>query len=101
MTVDHAKIGAAKSRPPAGAGQDRSSGGDVAMQRFDYRPMRVVVVASLASVAAACSTDSFSNVNLIPRADFARADWLSFSGNKEEFTLRTVGPEDLVGPQGQ
>jgi hypothetical protein len=71
------------------------------MQRFDHRPIRVVVAASLASVAAACSTDSFSNVNLIPRADFARADWLSFSGNKEEFTLRPVRPEDLVGPQGQ
>jgi len=71
------------------------------MQRFDRGPIGVLVVASLASVVAACSADSFSSVNLIPRADFARADWLSFSGSKEEFTLRPVGPDDLIGPQGQ
>ena len=47
----------------------------------------------------ACSTD-LGSVNIIPKPDL-RPDWLSYSGHKEEFTLRPAGPADLVSPDGQ
>jgi hypothetical protein len=69
------------------------------MQRFDRRLMRIVALAAAAPVVAACSSNS---INVIPKGgDLLRPDWLSYSGNKEEFTLRPAGPADLVGPDGQ
>jgi hypothetical protein len=31
----------------------------------------------------------------------ARPDWLTYSGGKEHFSLRPIGPEDLVSSEGQ
>jgi hypothetical protein len=56
----------------------------------------------LAPFVGACSSDSVGSVNVVPKpSDIVRPDWLSFSGHKEEFSLRPPGPEDLVGPEGQ
>lgn len=49
---------------------------------------------------SACAGDSLSSINIIPKGDL-KPDWLSYSGHKEEFTLREAGPADLVGPDGQ
>ena len=58
--------------------------------------------AALALFVGACSSDSVGSVNVVPKpSDIVRPDWLSFSGHKEEFSLRPPGPEDLVGPEGQ
>jgi hypothetical protein len=65
----------------------------------------IVVAGLLASMSGACSTDQLSNitnVNLLPKVDqLARPDWLTYSGGKEDFSLRPVGADDLVGPQGE
>src|SRR5438093_10285720 len=66
------------------------------MQRFI--PRCVLALAGLTALAA-CSTD-LGSINIIPKGDL-RPDWLSYSGHKEEFTLREAGPADLVGPEGQ
>jgi len=70
------------------------------MQRFISKrvPMCVLALAGSALLAA-CSTD-IGSINIIPKADL-RPDWLSYSGHKEEFTLREAGAADLVGPDGQ
>jgi hypothetical protein len=58
------------------------------------------VLAVWAPIIGACSSDvGLSSVNLKP--EIVRPDWLSFSGHKEEFSLRPPGPADLVGPEGQ
>src|SRR5438093_204717 len=76
----------------AGIGRRR-----LAMRRFSRKLRGAVVLAVLAPVLGGCSSDvGFSNISLAPKTD-----WLSFSGHKEEFTLRPPGPEDLVGPEGQ
>jgi hypothetical protein len=50
----------------------------------------------------ACSSDSGGTGSLRSGSSFlARPDWVSFSGSKDEFTLRSVTPADLVGPEGQ
>ncbi|MGH6769442.1 MAG: hypothetical protein ACRECO_10540 [Xanthobacteraceae bacterium] len=65
----------------------------------------LVTIAALAAVIGACSSDpigSLSGVNLLPTVNqFAKPDWLTYSGGKEQFTLRAVGPDDLIGPEGQ
>ena len=65
----------------------------------------IIAVSALASLGGACSTDQLTNIgsaNLLPKVEhFARPDWLTYSGAKEDFTLRPAGPEDLVGPQGE
>jgi len=64
--------------------------------------MGALALAAAAPVIAGCSGDSFSGVNMLPKAsDVMRPDWLSYSGGKEEFSLRAVRPADLVGPEGQ
>jgi hypothetical protein len=60
--------------------------------------MRGLVLAGLTALAG-CSGD-LGSINIIPKADL-RPDWLSYSGHKEEFTLREAGAADLVGPDGQ
>jgi hypothetical protein len=67
-----------------------------AMQRFI--PRCVLALAGLMALAG-CSTD-IGNINIIPKPEL-RPDWLSYSGHKEEFTLREAGAADLVGPDGQ
>src|SRR5215831_21029794 len=69
------------------------------MQRFDRKWRSVLALAAALPVLTACSTD-LGSINIIPKADL-RPDWLSYSGHKEEFTLREAGPADLVGPDGQ
>jgi hypothetical protein len=66
------------------------------MQGFDRRWISALALAAL-PILASCAGDS---VNLIPKTDL-RPDWMSYSGHKEEFTLREAGPADLVGPDGQ
>ena len=71
--------------------------------------MRVIqrLIAALALAVAAplivgCSSDSFSNFSILPKSSaVVRPDWLTYSGGKEEFSLRAVSPGDLVGPDGQ
>jgi hypothetical protein len=69
------------------------------MQRFDRRLMSVLALVAGLPVVGACSSDSASILPKTP--DLMRPDWLSYSGNKEEFSLRAAGPQDLVGPDGQ
>jgi hypothetical protein len=66
------------------------------MQRFIPRCMLALV--GLTALAG-CSTE-IGSINIIPKTDL-RPDWLSYSGHKEEFTLREAGAADLVGPDGQ
>src|SRR5262249_19822355 len=67
-----------------------------AMRQFI--PRCILALAGLTALAG-CSTD-IGSINIIPKADL-RPDWLSYSGHKEEFTLREAGAADLVGPDGQ
>jgi hypothetical protein len=57
----------------------------------------VLALATALPVLGACAGDS---INFIPKPDL-KPDWLSYSGHKEEFTLRQAGAADLVGPDGQ
>jgi len=70
------------------------------MQRFDRRLMSALALAAAVPLVGACSSDGLSSIKIVPTS-LARPDWLSYSGNKEEFTLRPTGPADLVGPDGQ
>jgi hypothetical protein len=69
-----------------------------AMQQFGPRCIQALALAGLTALAA-CSSD-LGSINIIPKPDL-RPDWLSYSGHKEEFTLREAGAADLVGPEGQ
>lgn len=65
---------------------------------------RIGAVLILAGAAAACSTGltEVGSINLLPRVDgLARPDWLTYSGGKNEFTLRPVTAVDLVNAEGQ
>jgi len=62
--------------------------------------MSAVALMAGLPVLGACSGDGFGSVNLIPTTTL-RPDWLSYSGHKEEFTLRPASANDLVGPDGQ
>jgi hypothetical protein len=72
--------------------------------RKGYAPLNLgaVALAVAAPMVAGCSSDNFSNFNILPKSsEVVRQDWLTYSGGKEEFTLRAVSPADLVGPEGQ
>jgi hypothetical protein len=72
------------------------------MQQSIRGLMGALALAAVAPIVAGCSGDSFSGINVLPKAtEVMRPDWLSYSGGKEEFALRAVGPADLVGPEGQ
>src|SRR6266545_1151810 len=72
------------------------------MQRSCRGLMSALALAAVAPIIAGCSADSLSGANVLPKAsEMMRPDWLSYSGGKEEFALRPVGPADLVGPEGQ
>ena len=70
------------------------------MQRIYRRLMCTLVLATGLALVGACSSDSISSINIIPKPDL-KPDWLSYSGGKEEFGLRPVGAEDLIRPEGQ
>jgi hypothetical protein len=64
--------------------------------------MGALALVALAPVIAGCSGDGLSGINVIPKtSEVMRPDWLSYSGGKEEFSLRPTGPADLVSPEGQ
>ncbi len=69
------------------------------MQRFDRKRAVALALAVALPALGACSSD-LGSINIIPKPDL-RPDWLSYSGHKEEFTLRPAGPTDLVSPDGQ
>jgi hypothetical protein len=70
--------------------------------RVVQRVMGVLALAVAAPILGGCSSDSFSNFSILPKStEVVRQDWLTYSGGKEEFALRAVGPADLVGPEGQ
>jgi hypothetical protein len=67
-----------------------------------------IVVAAFAMLAAAggCApsqlTENVGSVSLLPKVtNLARPDWLTYSGAKEEFSLRPVTAADLVTADGQ
>ncbi len=75
---------------------------DLPMQGMRRMSMRLVTIAVLLPVIGACSADlSLNNVTLVkPDALLRKPDWTTYSGNKDEFGLRPVTSEDLVGPDG-
>lgn len=73
------------------------------MHGFPMSSRTVALAIMLA--AAGCAPSQLSEiggVNLLPRVDqLARPDWLTYSGGRNEFTLRSVTPADLVSADGQ
>jgi hypothetical protein len=63
------------------------------------------MVAMLAAAAGCGSLSDVGNVgsvNLLPKVtNLSRPDWLTYSGSKDEFTLRPVTANDLVTAEGQ
>jgi len=68
------------------------------MQRLDHKLLGLLV--ALTPLIGACSADLSLSANSL-KPTMQRPDWLSYSGSKQEFTLRPVTANDLVGPQGQ
>jgi hypothetical protein len=70
-------------------------------------PITLAGILAFASALGACTGSQFvdfgsAGTNLLPRVDkLARPDWLTYSGGKEEFTLRPITAADLVSPEGQ
>ena len=77
---------------------------DWAMRRSSRIVRRMVVLAALAAIVGACSSDlSLNNVTLAPKPEsiLRKPDWATFSGSKNDFELRPITPADLVSPEGQ
>ena len=64
------------------------------MQRIDWIAVRLAALSAVSFAIGACSSDLSSTVLRTP-------DWASFSGAKNEFALRRVTSEDVVGAEGQ
>jgi len=79
--------------------------GDEGMRDFLSAPKVLASVAMLAAAAGGCAPSSLTdigNVNLLPKVgNLSRPDWLTYSGAKDEFTLRSVTATDLVSAEGQ
>lgn len=64
----------------------------------------LLAIATLASVTSACGTSSVTelgHVNLLPNvSNLSRPDWMTYSGGKNEFSLRPVTEADLVSAEG-
>jgi hypothetical protein len=74
------------------------------MQRLNQIVLRMIAMATLGSAVAACSTDlGLNNVTLVPKPEtlLRKPDWATFSGGKQDFTLRPVTAADLVNAAGQ
>ena len=69
------------------------------------RPKILVTVAMLAATVGGCGSTQLSDVasvNLVPKVtSLSRPDWLTYSGSKDETSLRPVTPADLVTEGGQ
>ncbi len=71
------------------------------MRHMTKNVVRVALLTAL-PVLGACSSDvTLSNVNLLPGSTAFKPDWLTFSGGKQDFSLREVTADDLVGPGGE
>lgn len=75
------------------------------MRGFLSGPGVLASVAMLAAAAGGCAPSSLTeigNVKLLPKVtNLSRPDWLTYSGGKNEFTLRPVTAADLVNAEGQ
>ena len=74
-----------------------------AMQRSKAIALRLIAMAALVPVVAACSSDlSLNNVTLVPKPEtmLRKSDWATFSGAKSDFELRPITSADLVAPDG-
>src|SRR5690349_16977035 len=82
----------------------RHRSGDRGMRDFGSVRRAFAAVAMLATVSACGAlgdVGSVGSVNLVPKvSNLARPDWLSYSGSKDEFTLRQVTAADLVSAEG-
>jgi hypothetical protein len=72
------------------------------MQRMRRVSTRLVAVAVLLPAIGACSANiSLDNVTFVkPENILRKPDWTTYSGNKDEFGLRPITAEDLVGADG-
>ena len=60
------------------------------------------MLAAAGGCAPSQLTENVGSVSLLPKVgNLSRPDWLTYSGAKEEFTLRPVTPADLVTADGQ
>ena len=67
-----------------------------------YQLILVVILGLAASACAPSAVTELGNVNLLPSmSNLSRPDWLTYSGGKNEFTLRPVTSADLVSADGQ
>jgi hypothetical protein len=77
----------------------------VAAQKFGGIALGLVAAILLTPAIGGCSSDiGLSNVTFSPpksEGPARKPDWTTFSGNKNEFTLRPVRAEDLVAADGQ
>jgi hypothetical protein len=65
-------------------------------------PRILSVFAVLATAGACGSLPEVGSVSLVPSvSSLSRPDWLTYSGNKNEFALRPVTAADLVTENGQ
>jgi hypothetical protein len=75
------------------------------MRSFLRIPVGLIGLAMIATAIGGCSSNQLadlSGVQLVPRFDhLSRPDWLSYSGSKDDFTLRPVTAADLVTQDGQ
>ena len=75
------------------------------MRDFLSGPKAFATVAMLAAVGGCGSfsdVGSVGSVNLLPQvSNLSRPDWLTYSGAKDEFSLRPVTAADLVSAEGQ
>ena len=64
---------------------------------------RLLATVAIIATASGCgSISDVGNVNLVPKmGNLARPDWLTYTGAKDEFTLRAVSAGDLVSAEGQ
>jgi hypothetical protein len=75
------------------------------MRTLTGRPKIFAGVVMLAAAAGGCGSVSLPDaggVSLVPKVTaLSRPDWLTYSGAKDEFSLRPVTPADLVTEGGQ
>ena len=79
-------------------------GGWAAGRQRRNKILCVLAITAFGSAVAACSSDlSLNNVTLVPKPEtlLRKPDWATFSGGKNDFTLRPVTAADLVNAAGQ
>ena len=74
------------------------------MQRLDRKLIVAAALAGLAPLVGACTgfeLPSMPTINTPRPETFFQGNLLSFSGQREDFSLRPAAPHELVGPDGQ